>query len=298
MSSSSRRRSDVWRHVDEYCTQRHSKKAKVSGGPSRTPVRPRAAISSTMRSWSSLSYSRVGLWLSGILEQKQVALPHPDDVTGVQLHVFSERFAVPHDRGVGTGAEHGGAAGAVPKETAVPREDVGGEEQGVRLRAVLMVALPTECQVWPSEKQQQVRTVVRRVNGVLCGVVVAALRLLPLRLLSFSLGPRPRRTEALCFGPVVPLGGDRRAVNAILFQARFRALGALRRRLIQTLASILATRVPTFAVRSGLRVRIQEVHLTFTPPQFVASSPRSPRHEGGGHPGAALLQLSSLGVDA
>jgi len=146
-------------------------------------------------------------------------------------------------------------------------------------------------------QQQQVRTVRRRVNGVLCGVIVAALRLLPLRLLSFPLGPRPRRTEALCFGPVVPLGGDRRAVNAILFQARFRALGALRRRLIQTLASILATCVPTFAVLFGLRVRIQEVHLIFTPPQFVASS-RGPRHEGGGHPGAALLQLSGLGVDA
>lgn len=87
----------------------------------------------------------------GILEQKQVALSHPDDVTGVKLHFFSQRFAVPRDRGVRTGPEHGGTADAVPMEMAVPREDVGGKEKGVRLGAVAVIALPTKCNVWPSE---------------------------------------------------------------------------------------------------------------------------------------------------
>lgn len=97
-------------------------------------------------------------------------------------------------------------------------------------------------------QRQQVRTVVGRVNGVQYGVIVAALRrlplrLLPLRLLSFPLVPQRRRTEALCFGlrPAVPLRKDCWALNAILF----RPLGALERSLIQTLASILAAFITT-----------------------------------------------------
>lgn len=146
-------------------------------------------------------------------------------------------------------------------------------------------------------QQQQVRTVMGRMNGVLCGVIVAALRLLPLRLLSFSLVSWPRWTEGLCFGlrAAVPLRGSCKAMNVILFWARFWALAALQQGLIQAFASFLDTLIIS-CVLFGVKIRIQEVHLTFAPPQFVTPT-HSPLYEGGGHSGATLLQLSSLGID-
>lgn len=63
ISNSSLRRSEVWRHVDEYWTHKHSRNATVSGGLSL--LRPAATISLTMRSSPSLSYFRVRLWPLG-----------------------------------------------------------------------------------------------------------------------------------------------------------------------------------------------------------------------------------------
>lgn len=118
-------------------------------------------------------------------------------------------------------------------------------------------------------QQQQVRTVVRWVNGVLCAVVVAALRLLPLRLLSFSLATRPRRTEGLCLGPqpAVPFAESRQTVNVTLFGARLWSIQQQRWDLIEALIMLIVT-----CALFGLRVRVQEVHLTLAPPQFMAAA--------------------------
>lgn len=142
-------------------------------------------------------------------------------------------------------------------------------------------------------QQQQVRTVVRWVNGVLCAVVVAALRLLPLRLLSFSLAARPRRTEGLCLGPrpAVPFTESRQTVNVTLFGACLWPFQQQRWDMIEVLITLMVT-----GALFGLRVRVQEVHLAFAPPQFMAA-PQGPLQEGGGYSGAALLKLPSLCID-
>lgn len=75
-----------------------------------------------------------------------------DDVTGVQLHRRTQRFAVPGDHGVPTRAERCGAAEALPMEAAVSREDVGGRQRDVRLRAVVLITVPTKHDVWRGEE--------------------------------------------------------------------------------------------------------------------------------------------------
>lgn len=79
-------------------------------------------------------------------------LSQADDVTGVQLHRRTERFAVPGDHGIPTGAERGGAPDALPMEAAVPREDVSGRQKDVGLRAVVLITVPTKHDVWRGEE--------------------------------------------------------------------------------------------------------------------------------------------------
>lgn len=79
-------------------------------------------------------------------------LSQADDVTGAQLHRRAQRFAVPGDHGVPTGAERGGAADALPMEAAVSREDVGGGQRDVRLGGVVLITVPTKHDVWRGEE--------------------------------------------------------------------------------------------------------------------------------------------------
>lgn len=79
-------------------------------------------------------------------------LSQADDVTGVQLHRRTQHFAVPGDHGIPISAEGGGAPDALPMEAAVPREDVGGRQKDVRLRAVVLITVPTKHDVWRGEE--------------------------------------------------------------------------------------------------------------------------------------------------
>lgn len=82
---------------------------------------------------SPVSHSYLVCQSYGIFEKKQVPLSHPDDITRVKLHFFSQHFSVPRDHGVLTRAEHGGAANTRAMEITVSRKDVSGKEKDVRL---------------------------------------------------------------------------------------------------------------------------------------------------------------------